>query len=321
MLLTPIQNGASTEYITKLITAFSDAIIDKTITFAIDELGPPPCPFAFMIMGSEGREEQTFISDQDNAIVYQDQQDQAGAAAAEDYFTRLAERVCNQLDRAGYRLCTGDNMAKNPKWCQPMSVWQHYFRSWIRTATPQDLLHSSIFFDFRGVWGEIGLAEELKKNLLGSIDRWPGFLRNLTENTLFFKPPVNFFGKLLVEKKGDHKGCFDIKLAILPIIDFARIYALKHKIADNNTLRRLFRLHKMRVFSDEDYRDLVQTYNYLMRLRFLRQITVIIDEQRQPDNYIKPAHLSYLDRAMLKSAFKRIEKFQQKLNFDFTGTL
>ncbi|MCB2215137.1 DUF294 nucleotidyltransferase-like domain-containing protein [Desulfofustis glycolicus] len=321
MLLTPIQNGASTEYITKLITAFSDAIIDKTISFAIDELGPPPCQFAFMIMGSEGREEQTFISDQDNAIVYQDQQDQAAAAAAEDYFNRLAERVCNQLDRAGYRLCTGDNMAKNPKWCQPMSVWQHYFRSWIRTANPQDLLHSSIFFDFRGIWGEVALADKLKENLLGSIDRWPGFLRNLTENTLFFKPPVNFFGKLLVEKKGAHKGCFDIKLAILPIIDFARIYALKNKIADNNTLRRLFRLHKMRVFSDKDYRDLVQTYNYLMRLRFLRQITVIIDEQQQPDNYINPEHLSYLDRAMLKSAFKRIEKFQQKLNFDFTGTL
>lgn len=321
MLLTPIQNGASTEYITTLITAFSDAIIDKVVTFAIAQLGPPPCPFVFMVMGSEGREEQTFISDQDNALVYQDQPEGHPAETAEAYFQKLSGSICDHLHSAGYRLCTGDNMAKNPKWCQPLSVWKHYFRSWIRTADPQDLLHSSIFFDFRGVWGDVSLATELKAYLLQSIDRWPGFLRNLTENTLFFKPPINFFGKLLVEKHGEHKGMFDIKLAILPIIDFARIYALKQKLSETNTLRRLFRLHKAGVFSDRDYRDLVQTYNYLMRLRFLNQITIIIDEQQEPNNHIDPTRLSSLDRVMLKAAFRRIATFQKKLNFDFTGVL
>ncbi len=320
MLLAPIQNGSSTEYITKLITAFSDAIIDKVITFALEELGPPPCSFVFLIMGSEGREEQTFISDQDNALVYQDPPDGEEKDKLQHYFEKLGERICDQLAVAGYKLCGGNNMAKNPEWCRPLSAWKQYFHKWIHAAKPEDLLYSSIFFDFRGVWGELSLADELKDYLLRSIEKWPGFLRNLTENTLFFKPPISFFGRFVVEKKGAYQGCFDIKIAQLPIIDFARVYALQNRIGDTNTLRRLFKLHKLQVLSDEEYRDMVQTYNYLMRLRFLHQITVIIDERKEPDNYINPDELSYLDRAMLKKGFNRIKKFQQKLSFDFTGT-
>lgn len=320
MLLNPIQNGSSTEYITKLITAFSDAIIDKVISFALDELGPPPCKFCFMIMGSEGREEQTFISDQDNALVYEDIDNPEEQEKAAQYFLQLSEKICNQLNIAGYKLCIGENMAKNPKWCQPLSVWKDYFTRWIRAAKPKDLLYSSIFFDFRGVWGELALADELKTYLLQSIEGWPGFLRNLTENAIYFRPPISLFRRFVVEKEGEHEGSFDIKIAILPIIDFARVYSLQHGIRDTNTLRRFFRLHKKRVLDDEEYRDLVQTYGYLMRLRFLRQITVIIDEEKEPDNFINPTDLSYLDQAMLKKIFRRIKKFQEKLSFDFTGT-
>jgi len=320
MLIPSVQNGSSTEYITKLITAFSDAIIDKVISFAIKELGAPPCRFTFMIMGSEGREEQTFVSDQDNAIVFEDLEDDKELESAGLYFQALAEMICTQLDFAGYTLCSGNNMAKNSRWCQPLSVWKQYFHKWIHTANPQDLLYSSIFFDFRGVWGDITLADELKTYLLRAISKWPGFLRHLTENTLCFRPPVNIFRRFVVEKTGENAGCFDIKLAILPIIDFARLYSLQNSMAETNTLRRFFRLHKMQIISDEEYRDLVQTYNYLMRLRFLRQITVIIDEEKEPDNFINPAELSYLDQAMLKKSFWRIKKFQQKLSFDFTGT-
>jgi CBS domain-containing protein len=320
MLLNPIQNGSSTEYLTKLITAFSDAIIDKVVTFALEELGPAPCAFVFMIMGSEGREEQTFISDQDNAIVYRDIRDSTEAEKAKIYFNRLAERICDQLNVAGYKLCDGNNMAKNPQWCQPLTVWKEYFYQWTHAAKPKDLLYSSIFFDFRGVWGDTSLSDKLKDYLFRLIEKWPGFLRSLSENALCFKPPVTLFGRFMVEKEGEYKGCFDIKIALLPIIDFARVYSLQNRIADTNTLRRLFKLHKMRIIDDEEFRDLVQTYNYLMRLRFLRQITVIIDERRKPDNCIDPARLSYLDRAMLKKVFNRIKKFQQRLELDFTGT-
>ena len=320
LLLDPIKNGSNPEYIIKLITAFSDAILEKIILFTINEIGKPPCRFVFMIMGSEGRDEQTLISDQDNALIYEDLSDPADAQKALEYFNRFSELVCNQLNRAGFKFCDGDNMAKNPKWCQPLSVWKGYFTNWIRSVDPQKILYSSIFFDFRGAWGDFGLTDELKLHLAESVKKWPGILRCLTENSFQFKPPINFFGKFIVEEKGKHKGFFDIKKALLPIIDFARIYSLKEGISATNTLARLFRLYTKHSLTGKQYLNLIRSYNHMMNLRFLRQITTIMDEDEEPDNYINPANLSSIDQAMLKEIFKIIERLQQKLKVEFIGT-
>ena len=320
MLLDPIRNGANPEYITRLITSFSDAILDKVIEFSIAKLGSPPCKFAFMIMGSEGRGEQTLVSDQDNGIVYEDLESDKDRAYASEYFGKLAELVCDQLNTAGYKFCTGKCMAKNPKWCQSLLNWKKYFHHWIYQGSPEDLLHSSIFFDFKGVWGNLELTDQLKLFLLDSVEKRAGFLRHLTENALHFKPPIGLFGKLVVESDGEHKDSFNLKWAMQPIVDLARVYSLKHGIAQTNTLTRLFRLYTKNVFNNKQYIDLVQTYNYVMHLRFLRQITTIIDEEKQPDNYINPNNLSYLDKAMLKEVFKKIDQFQKSLQAEFVGT-
>lgn len=316
MLLDPIQNGANPEYITRLIATFSDAIIEKVIGFSLEQMGAPPCEFAFLTMGSEGREEQTLISDQDNAIVYEDTD---FPEKTKKYFDKLSQLICDQLDMAGYRFCDGNNMAKNPKWCQPISIWKNYFNTWIRTSNPENLLHSSIFFDFRGTFGDVALADELKQYLLSSVGNWPGFLRNLTENAIYFKPPISRFGRFLVETKGDQKGSFDIKMAMLPITDFSRIYALKNGISQSNTLTRLFRLYTRHALTAKEYTDIIRAYNYMMRLRFTRQITTIMDEGKSPDNYINPHNLSALDQKMLKEIFKTIENLQQKMDVEFTG--
>ncbi len=320
LLLDPIKNGSNPEYITKLITAFSEAILDKIILFTINEIGEPPCRFVFMIMGSEGRDEQTLISDQDNALIYEDFSDPADAQKALEYFNRFSELTCNQLNRAGFKFCDGDNMAKNPKWCQPISIWKQYFTNWIRSVDPQKILYSSIFFDFRGAWGDFSLTDELKLHLVESVKKWPGILRCLTENSFQFKPPINFFGKFIVEEKGKHKGFFDIKKALLPIIDFARIYSLKEGISTTNTLTRLFRLYTKNSLTSKQYLNLIRSYNHMMNLRFLRQITTIMDEDEEPDNYINPSNLSSIDQAMLKEIFKIIEKLQQKLKIEFIGS-
>ena len=319
MLLDPIRNGANPEYITRLITTISDAILDKVIKLSVEELGPSPCKFAFMIMGSEGREEQTLVSDQDNGIVYEDLETDAKRSEASVYFEKLANLVCDRLNFAGYKFCDGECMAQNPKWSQPLSQWKKYFYDWIFHASPEDLLNSSIFFDFKGIWGDLELTDQLKSYLLGSVNKNVGFLRHLTENTLHFKPPISLFGKLVVESKGENKDSINIKYAMLPIIDLARVYSLKHGIAQTNTLTRLFRLYMKRVFTNKEYIDLVQSYNYVMKLRFMRQITTIVDEEKEPDNYINERNLSYLDKAMLKEIFKKTESFQGKLKTDFMG--
>jgi CBS domain-containing protein len=296
----------------------SDAILKKVMEFILAEMPPPPVEFVFMILGSEGRSEQTLKTDQDNAIIYTDVEPQA-AEDVQAYFLQFAEKANHLLDQAGYAFCTGNVMARNPKWCQPLSVWKEYFSSWIHAGEAEDLLQASIFFDFRAGYGQDRLIQELRQFLFQSLGGWTGFFRNLTENALYFRPPLGFFRNFVVESKGKHRNAFDIKSAMTPIVDFARIYALKNKIEEINTLDRLYQLFQRQVLSYPEYEELEKGYSFLMQLRFVRQVTAAIDEKVKPDNYINPKKLTRIEQTTLKEIFKRIEKIQTKLSFDFLG--
>ena len=318
LLRSLITSGAKAQNLTRFITAVSDAILKKVMTYTLDELGQPPARFVFMIMGSEGRHEQTLKTDQDNAIVYEDV-DKKDEPAVREYFLKFGEKACSLLNQAGFDFCTGGVMAQNPKWCQSLSTWKAYFSAWIHAAEPEDLLQASIFFDFRHGFGATVLIDALRRHLFDSLEGWSGFFRHLTENALHFKPPIGFFRNFVVESKGEHRSTLDIKSAMTPIVDFARIYALKHKIEETNTLERLNHLQLKKVITSAEYDEIEKAYSFLMQLRFLRQVTAVIDEKTAPDNYINPKKMTSIEQKMLKEIFKRIEKFQTKLEFEFTG--
>lgn len=317
---TLIGSGANAKNLTRFITTISDTILDKLIGFALEQHPPPPARFVFMIMGSEGRNEQTLKTDQDNAIIFEDVPE-SSVAEVQDYFLKFGDTVCTLLDEAGYAFCTGDNMAKNPKWCQPLSRWKKNFSKWIHSAGGEDLLQASIFFDFRAGYGDQKLVDSLRNFLFKSLDGWPGFLRHLTENAMYFKPPIGFFRNFVVEPKGKYRDMFDIKSAMTPIVDFARVFALKHHIEETNTLERLQQLHLKGVLQPEEYDELEKAYSFLLQLRFVRQLTAIVDEKGAPDNYINPKKLTRIEQKMLKEIFNRIEKFQAKLEFEFIGRI
>lgn len=313
-----INTGAKAQNITRFLTTISDAVLQKIIAFALAEMGPPPARFAFMVLGSEGRKEQTLRTDQDNAIIFEDLPAKAGKSAM-NYFLSLAEKVCRWLDEAGYSFCKDGVMAKNPQWCQPLQTWKRYFTEWIHMAAPGASLPAGTFFDFRGGYGNAELISELRGHLFDALVGWPGFFRHLTENALFFTPPIGFFRNFLVESKGEHRDSFDIKAAMQPVVDYARIYALNHRIEETNTLGRLKELLRQNKISGQQYNELDAVYSYLMQQRFVRQVKAVIDEKAAPDNYINPKKLSRIEQTTLKEIFKRIEKYQAKLSFDFTG--
>jgi CBS domain-containing protein len=313
-----ISGGARADNVTRFITMVSDTILKRIIGFTLDEMGPPPAKFAFMILGSEGRREQTLKTDQDNAIVFEDV-DSGREDELMAYFLAFGEKACTMLDTVGYAFCTGGVMAQNPKWCQPLSKWQSYFHKWIHAAQPQDLLEASIFFDFRLGYGDEALITELRAFLFDALKGWVGFLRHLTENALHFKPPLGFFRNFVVESKGEHRDKFDIKAAMTPIVDFARIYALQSQVDATNTLERLSHLRINETLSQDEYEEIEKAYSFLMQLRFVRQIAAVIEEKSKPDNYINPKKLTRIEQKMLKEIFVRIERFQGKLEVDFIG--
>ncbi|MBI9082409.1 MAG: cyclic nucleotide-binding domain-containing protein [Desulfobacterales bacterium] len=320
LILNLISGGAKANNVTQFITTVSDGILEKIMGFAIDRLGPPPVRFVFMILGSEGRSEQTLKTDQDNAIIFEDVPEK-DEARVRQYFLKFGELACDLLNQAGYDLCTGGVMAKNPQWCQPLSTWKSYFSNWIRAAEAEDLLQASIFFDFRCGYGELELIDALRQHLFDALKGWAGFFRHLTENALFFKPPIGFFRNFVVESKGEHRDEFDIKSAMTPIVDFARIYALRNKAEETNTLERLAYLRRKEVLTQKEYEELEKAYGFLLQLRFVRQITAIVDEKSKPDNYINPKDLTRIEQKMLKEIFLRVATFQRKLEVEFIGVI
>jgi len=316
---TLINEGAKAQNINNFVTAITDAILEKLITFAIDELGPPPVKFAFMVMGSEGRKEQTLKTDQDNAIIFEDVNEEE-LESVNAYFLKLGEHVCNMLDKTGYDFCKGNIMAKNPKWCQPVSIWKKYFKEWIYNASPEALLQISIFFDFRLGYGDSNLVNELREYLFDILGNGKGFFKYMAANTTHFRLPIGFFGNFIVESKGEFKNTFDIKKPMMLVVDFARIYALQNKISATNTMERLELLYKKNVISESDYNDISHSYSYMMNLRFINQINGIINKGEEPNNNINPKKLSRIEQQTLKEIFKKIET-RTKLQQDFFSVI
>lgn len=314
-----LTGGMKIRTVTWLVTAFSDAILNKLMAFAMDELGSAPVPFAFVTLGSEGRMEQTLKTDQDNAIIFQDPGKNQSKEALQAYFLKLGDKVCTWLDQAGFDFCQGGIMAKNPKWCQPLSVWKSYFSSWIHAPSPETLLHTSIFFDFRFAYGNEQITLDLLNTLETTLSGWTGFFRNMAENAVYFTPPIGFLGRFLTESKGPYKNCLDIKMANLPIIDFARIYALKHGVRETSTQDRLYQLYLKKVLNRADYNVMEQAYSFNMQIRFMGQISSLLKQNMKPTNYINPKELSSIERKMLKEVLLSIKNIQSRIRLDFIG--
>ncbi len=314
---TLVSEGAKAGNIARMITVLNDMILDKILALLIKQLGPPPVPFTWLLLGSEGRKEQTFFTDQDNALVYQTTNDDIIQRAADIYFTAFAERAIDHLVKCGIPPCPGNIMASNPKWRQPYDVWRDYFERWIAIPEPEEVMHAAIFFDFRAAFGERSYAEELRNHVSAHCRRQDVFLRYLAANCLEARPPLSFFRNFIVEKNGEHKNTLDIKTrGIAPIVDFARVLALQHGIRETNTSSRLDALHEAGHLPRDIYQDTHEAYELLMQLRLVHQLE-LVERGETPDNRIAPHRLSELERKTLKEAFGLINRTQSFLKEAF----
>ncbi len=310
---TLVSEGAKAGNIARMITVLNDMILERILSLLLKQLGPPPVPFSWLLLGSEGRKEQTFFTDQDNALVYQTVKDDIVQRAADIYFTAFAERAIGHLVKSGIPPCRGEIMASNPKWRQPYDVWRDYFERWIAVPEPKEVMHASIFFDFRSAFGERVFAEELRNHISAHCRRQDVFLRCLAANCLEIRPPLSFFRNFIVEKDGEHKNTLDIKKrGIVPIVDFARVLSLQHGIRETNTLSRLDTLHEAGHLPDDIYQDTHEAYELLMQLRLVHQLEMV-ERGETPNNHIAPHKLSELERKTLKEAFALIVRIQAYL--------
>lgn len=310
---TMYRNGLRAENITKIVSEINDRLLRRIIDLAIMELGEPPVSFCWVAMGSEGRKEQTFKTDQDNGIIYQDISENQDKKLVIEYFHKLAEFVNAALIECGFPPCPGNYMARNPEWCQPLSVWKKYFDKFFVTPTSEAVLKGQIIFDFRGVYGDKNLAYELR-NHINSIKNKSLFMNFMARGLVNYGSPLTFFGSFITEKMEDGKEYFDIKKRILaPLVGIVRLFAIEEGLMSLSTIERINDLVKMRnkVVLD-NYRDLEQSFNFLLDLRMKNQIYQYISGV-DVNNLVLVSNLSGIENRQLKLACQLLDKLHDIL--------
>jgi CBS domain-containing protein len=313
-----LENEVSMEFMASVMTEINDVIIRQAIEIAESQLKAQypemnSTQFCFLSMGSEGREEQLLRTDLDNAILYEDMAEGLQSKAAE-YFLKLGEGVVEVLLACGFDPCPGKIMASNPEWVQPLSVWKKYFSEWILHPSPEALMKVSIFFDFRSVAGSNTLAAKLSDHIYQEIGKKQIFLNFLAQNAMKNPPPLGFFRDFVVEKSGENRDQFDIKLrAMLPLTDLARLLVLSHQIVGiNNTFQRFEKLAELESSNSELYSQAGKAYEILIRMRALEGL-----QNKNNGRYINPKSLGKLQRQLLKNAFAPISELQEIVNIRF----
>lgn len=309
-----IEVDARADEIGRIITTVSDAFTKQLIDQAVERFGEPPVPFAWLAFGSQGRQDQTAKSDQDNALLI----DNSMLPEHQDYFARLADYVCAGLDACGYVYCPGDIMAKTPRWRQPLRIWQEQFLSWINEPDSDALMHTSIFFDMRVVVGEQRLFDELHGTILEAARDNEIFLACLTQNALKITPPLGFFKAFVLERDGEHVNTLDLKhRGVVPIIDIARVYALSCGVGAVNTRERIQALSDSKMLTLKDARNLLDALEFISHQRLVHQGNRLA-AGKPADNYLPPDEMSGLVRHQLRDAFEVVNRAQSALRLKFT---
>jgi len=315
-----LERGVNAQIANQVISTIADTIAQKVIEGVIEKVGPPPARFVFMVLGSEGRKEQTFKTDQDNAIIYEDKANEHREEVRE-YFLDFATQVSGRLNGIGIDYCTGGFMAQNPKWTHSLSHWKRNYVSWMAESLPETVINFSTFFDCRFVYGEESIMHELKAFLDEELQKpMEKLFHNMAINALQYEPPLTFFNNIRTFTK-DKREVFDIKKAMTPIVDLVRVYSLKNHVFEVNTGERMKALRKLEVFNETAYHELSQSYYFLMSMRLKKQAVQIIQDKTHPDNYIDLSTLSKIERVTLKEIFKVIGNFQTKIKMDFTNSV
>ncbi len=313
-----VQSGDNTANITRIITSITDAFTKRIIDIGIEKFGSTPCKFAFIVLGSEGRMEQSLKTDQDNAIIFEDVPEEK-LAETQDYFNDLGNFISDSLDKLGYNFCTGGIMASNPKWNKPWSDWKDYFDKWMATGDLESVVEASIFFDFRGIYGNPSLVQSLKSYVLEEVQSKRAFLFAMAQSVSNYKLPIGVFGNIVGNNLSSKDKSIDIKMILMPVIKFCRLYTLKYGFDETNTLARIKRLYEEKLISKIMYDELSLSYNYLMQLRFRFQSADILRGQ-EPDNNIDIEKLTQIETGTLKKIFSEVNVIPSKVSADFKSS-
>ena len=314
LCLNMLGQGVSAEKLTQFISGLNDRLTRRVIEISLAHHDLFGLDWAWLAFGSEGRDEQTFSTDQDNGIIFVCP-DFADRDVLQLRFLDFARDVNDGLARCGFPLCKGNIMASNPLWCLTQDEWQERFTQWIRLPEPEALLNATIFFDFRPLYGNEALAKALRKWLLDLTANAKIFLRFMAENAVKATPPLGMIRDFVYDSNPDFPHTLDLKaFGARPIVDAARIIALAHGIPHSSTVERLRAAAEQKRLGGDDINAVIESFFFIQQLRLRNQRP---DTAPGAENRIDPDRLNDLDRQVLKEAFKHAKRLQSRLQLEY----
>ena len=294
----------------KILSQATDIMTRKLIGFFQQANGKAPMMFAWLVYGSQAREDQTMGSDQDNGLLLAERPSEAQA----EYFAKMADYVCNGLAKCGIKLCDGNIMASNSKLRLSLEEAIEEAKRWVKAPTKDAIMHFNIFLDVRCAAGDISLFKQLQRQR-APLMKQNMFLAALTRNSNEISVPLSMFQKFIYEKGRKEKDVIDLKTRAVALINnIARIYALADGVTLPNTLARLDALSENSQLSKRDATNLRDIWLFLNRLRWRHQL-----ENKVTDNRVSVSSLSSIEKHQLKAAFKAIERTNQAMVMKFSG--
>jgi CBS domain-containing protein len=303
MVAALLAGGLDPMAIAGLVARLNDTLLRRLLHWAVEDLGASPVPFAWIVFGSEGRMEQTLLTDQDNALIYADQ-----GSAHREWFQALADKVNGDLEAAGFPRCPGGYVARS--WHGTLSDWVQRFQGWTDVPTPQALLVASIFFDFRKVGGDLDL--EPLEALVAAAAHRPVFLRLLAKDALAFRPPP-----LLLMRLRGATSTIDLKAnGIGPVVGLARRFALEAGSQARTTIGRLEAARRAGLLDEDTLVTMSEAYRFLLGLRLRLQLHMTA-AGKPISNKVSLAALNAIERSRVKDSFRAIRDWQDQAASQF----
>ncbi len=302
----------------RTLTEINNELYRRCIASRIDSMnadgwGEPPVPLTVIVMGSSGRGENYLSSDQDNGFILGDYPDDAHHRI-DGYFRQLAERLCRRLNDAGLPFCNGYCMAVNPLWRKSLCQWSDQVSLWVDRRNFVALRLAAIFFDFKGIWGDLASAAVLRRTLTRQARERPEFLRQMLREIAGHKVALGFFGELRPEKDAHLEiGKIDVKrTGIVPLVEAIRLVALLEGIEDTSTLGRIAALRAKGTLAGDEADELASAFCALTDL-LLRKEVKDFQAGRRADCALYPEAMTERDKLVLIEPLRAIRRFRRRL--------
>ncbi|WP_404802768.1 putative nucleotidyltransferase substrate binding domain-containing protein [Marinobacter confluentis] len=309
-----LAHGADSGQVVKIITTLNDVTVRRVLELNLMK-HDPGIPFTWLTFGSEGRMEQTLLTDQDNGILFVTPEGMTEDQVRQKLLP-FAETINKELAECGFTLCKGNIMASNPKLCLSADEWDEWFLRFIDASTPQNLVYSSIFLDMRAVFGDREPLAKLLDKVLARIRKNDLFQKMLAGNAITRKPPLTMFRNFRYAPDGDRKSLDLKRQGLAPFVEAVRVFALANGVPEANTLERMDQLANKGVFDPKDANAWKEAYSLIQAIR-MRSHQELLNRNEPLSNYINPDDLNPLDRRILRESFRQAQRLQQKLELTY----